>query len=146
MAEFSTSIEIEAPPEIVYAYLVDGERMLRWMGEQSELDPVLGGRFEMQINGARFRGEYLELDPPRRVVLSWGIDGSHDLPPGASRVELTLTPTPSGTTLSLLHSGLPETRAHRHAAGWWNYLGWKLVIESFDEERLRGILAPDLRF
>jgi len=126
--DFFTSIDIEAPPEVVFAHLVDSERMLRWMGERADLDPVPGGRFAVDINGAPFRGEYVEIDPPRRVVISWGIEGSLDLPPGASRVELTLTPTQRGTTLNLVHCGLPETRSRRHAAGWRNYLGRFQVV------------------
>jgi uncharacterized protein YndB with AHSA1/START domain len=123
MAEFSTSIDIDAPPEVVFAHLISGERILAWMGERAELDPVPGGRFAVDIKGVPFRGEYLEIDPPHRVVVSWGIAGSDDFPPGVSRVEFTLTPTPDGTALRLVHTGLPETHARGHAAGWANYLG-----------------------
>lgn len=122
MAEFSTSIEIEAPPDTVFAHLVTPERMVRWMGQHAELQPVSGGGFAVDINGSLVRGEYLEVDPPRRVVVSWGIVGSDDLLPGSSRVEFTLTRTASGTSLSLVHSGLPETRMQGHARGWAHYL------------------------
>jgi uncharacterized protein YndB with AHSA1/START domain len=123
MAEFATSIDIEAPPEVVFAHLVDAKRMVAWMGERADLEPVAGGRFAVDINGVPFRGEYLEVDAPHRVVVSWGIAGNDDFPPGVSRVEFTLTPTPAGTALSLVHIGLPDTAARRHAAGWANYLG-----------------------
>jgi uncharacterized protein YndB with AHSA1/START domain len=123
MTEFSTSIDIQAPPEVVFAHLVDAQRMVAWMGQRADLQPVVGGGFAVDINGVPFRGEYLEVDPPRRVVVSWGMAGSDDLPPGASRVEFTLRPIPLGTALTLRHTGLPETRARTHAAGWANYLG-----------------------
>src|SRR5437016_9784802 len=122
MAEFSTSIEIEAPPEVVFAHLVTPERMVSWMGQHAELDPVPGGGFAVDINGALVRGEYLEVDPPHRVVVSWGMAGTEDLPPGSSRVEFTLTRTTAGTSLTLSHTGLPDTRARTHATGWANYL------------------------
>jgi uncharacterized protein YndB with AHSA1/START domain len=122
MPDFSTSIEIEAPPEIVFAHLVDPTRMVSWMGERADLQPVPGGRFAVDVGGFPFRGEYLEVDPPRRVVVSWGLAGSDDFPPGVSRVEFTLTPIPRGTALRLLHTGLPEPRAATHAAGWSHYL------------------------
>jgi Activator of Hsp90 ATPase homolog 1-like protein len=51
-----------------------------------------------------------------------GLVGVADLPPGASRVEFELTPTPVGTRLDLTHTGLPGTRAETHGAGWANYL------------------------
>jgi uncharacterized protein YndB with AHSA1/START domain len=123
MADFSTSIDIEAPPEVVFAHLVDAERMVYWMGQHAELHPSPGGGFAVDINGVPVRGEYLEVDPPHRVVISWGMAGSDNLPPGASRVEFTLMATANGTALSLFHTGLPDTRARTHATGWANYLG-----------------------
>jgi uncharacterized protein YndB with AHSA1/START domain len=147
MAEFSTSIDIEAPPEIVFAHLVTAERMVTWMGDRADLEPVPGGGFAVDINGVPFRGQYLEIDPPRRVVVSWGMAGSDDLPPGSSRVEFTLTGTPSGTTVKLVHSGLPETRAQTHGAGWRHYLrrlqraalGQDPGPDSFVADRQRGV-------
>ena len=122
MPSFETSITIEAPPEIVFAHLVDAERMVAWMGERADLQPVAGGTFAVDVKGTPFRGQYLEIDPPRRVVISWGLAGSADFPPGSSRVEFTLTPIPSGTSLSLVHSGLPDPYARTHGAGWRHYL------------------------
>jgi uncharacterized protein YndB with AHSA1/START domain len=123
MVDFSTSIVIDAPPEVVFAHLIDAERMVTWMGERADLQPLPGGRFAVDINGVPFRGEYLEVDPPHRVVVSWGMAGSADLPPGSSRVEFTLTATLTGTALSLNHTGLPDTRAQTHGSGWRHYLG-----------------------
>src|SRR5262249_9107770 len=48
--------------------------------------------------------------------------GSAELPPGASRVEFTLTATAGGTRLDLVHSGLPDVQADRHATGWAHFL------------------------
>ncbi len=141
MADFSTSIDIQAPPEVVFAHLIDAQRMIRWMGEHAELQPTPGGGFAVDINGVPFRGQYLEVDPPRRVVVSWGLLGSADLPPSSSRVEFTLTPTSSGTVLSLAHTGLPETRARTHAAGWANYLG-RLQVTATGGDPGRDVWRP----
>jgi uncharacterized protein YndB with AHSA1/START domain len=129
MPDYETAIEIEAPPEVVFAYLVTPERLVSWMGQHAELDPVPGGGFAVDINGVLVRGEYLEIDPPYRVVVTWGMSGTEDLPPGSSRVEFTLTRTTAGTTLSLVHTGLPDARGSGHAQGWTHYL-----------ERLRTVL------
>jgi uncharacterized protein YndB with AHSA1/START domain len=122
VAEFRTSIDIEAPPELVFKHLITPERMLTWMGERAELEPSPGGRFAVDVGGVPFRGEYLEVDEPRRVVVSWGMAGNDAFPPGTSRVEFTLQPTPQGTTLHLVHTGLPETHASTHGLGWAHYL------------------------
>jgi uncharacterized protein YndB with AHSA1/START domain len=122
MAEYSTSIDIEAPPAVVFDHLTTPDRMRAWLGQHVELEPLPGGRFAVDINGTLVRGEYIEVERPRRVVVSWGMAGSADLPPGASRVEFTLAPTAAGTTLTVLHTGLPESRAPGHAIGWRHYL------------------------
>jgi uncharacterized protein YndB with AHSA1/START domain len=120
--EFSTSIDIEAPPELVFAHLVDPRRMVAWMGQHAELEPEPGGRFAVDIDGVLVRGEYLEVDPPCRVLVSWGMAGTADLPPGSSRVEFSLVPTARGTRLTLVHRDLPDTRMRTHARGWDHYL------------------------
>jgi uncharacterized protein YndB with AHSA1/START domain len=122
VAEFKTSIDIEAPPEIVFAHLVTPERMITWMGERADLEPMPGGRFAVDIGGVPFRGEYLSVEAPRRVVISWGMAGNDDFPPGTSTVEFTLVPTQRGTTLHLVHTGLPKGAARRHGLGWRHYL------------------------
>jgi Activator of Hsp90 ATPase homolog 1-like protein len=67
--------------------------MIRWMGQHATLQPVPGGAFEVDINGVPVRGHYLEIDPPRRVLIAWGVTGNPALPPGATQVEFT-SPSP----------------------------------------------------
>jgi len=90
---FETSVELNAPVQEVFRHLTDPAAMIRWMGQHATLEPAPGGAFEVDINGVPVRGRYLEVDPPRRVVVSWGVAGNADLPPGASQVEFTLIPT-----------------------------------------------------
>jgi uncharacterized protein YndB with AHSA1/START domain len=120
--EFSTSIDIDAPPEIVFEHLTTPAGMVAWMGQHAELRPEPGGRFSVDIDGAAVRGEYLEVQAPTRVVVSWGMAGSEDLPPGSSRVEFTLTATANGTHLELRHTGLPDARVDGHTRGWARFL------------------------
>lgn len=122
MAEYATSIEIAAEPDVVFDYLVTEAGMTAWMGQHAELDARPGGAFGVDIAGHAIRGEYLEVERPRRVVVSWGVAGSPDLPPGASTVEFTLTPTPHGTRVDLTHAGLPDALLDGHADGWVHFL------------------------
>ena len=130
MPDFSSSIDIEAPPDVVFEHLVTPERMVSWMGQHAELRAIPGGIFAVDINGYLVRGKYLEVDRPHRVVVSWGITGTEDFPPGSSQVEFTLTPTASGTSLTLVHTGLPDTRAKTHGRGWANYLARLRAVAS----------------
>jgi uncharacterized protein YndB with AHSA1/START domain len=118
-------IRIDARPETVFPYFVDPERMVRWMGRTAELDATPGGTFRIDYNGEDIaRGTYVEIDSPRRIVFTWGWEAPGDAtPPGASTVEVTLTPDgDGGTLLHLRHSGLPVEAVEGHAIGWDQFL------------------------
>lgn len=122
MAEYRTSIEIEAEPGVVFDYLVTEAGMTAWMGRHATLDPRDGGEFAVDIAGYSIRGTYLEVERPHRVVVSWGIVGSPELPAGASTVTFTLHPTVQGTRVELLHAQLPDSELDGHADGWAHFL------------------------
>jgi uncharacterized protein YndB with AHSA1/START domain len=117
-------VRIDAPPETVFPYFTDPVRMTDWMGVAAVLDPRPGGTFRVEPNGRDVvLGEYLEVDPPHRVVFTWGFERSDLLAAvGTSRVEVTLEPDGEGTRLTLLHHGLPEPARDPHAEGWAHYL------------------------
>jgi len=93
----TASVHIDAPPERVYQYFTRPEAIVTWMGEYALLEACPGGRFTVDVKGAPVRGRFLDLDPPHRLVISWGYAGSPELPPGASTVEVRLTPERGGT-------------------------------------------------
>jgi uncharacterized protein YndB with AHSA1/START domain len=114
----------------VFRHLTDPPAMTRWMGQHATLDPVPDGIFAVDIHGIPVRGGYLEVDPPRRVVVSWGIAGNPDLPPGSTEVEFTFTPISTGTRLRLVHRNLPDSETPAHAAGWKHFVDRLLVAAS----------------
>ncbi|MEO5743490.1 MAG: SRPBCC domain-containing protein [Terracoccus sp.] len=128
MAEHTTSIEIEAAPQEVFDYLVTPAGMTAWMGQRAVLQPHPGGAFEVDIAGSPIRGKYLEVTPPHRVVVSWGVAGSDDLAPGHSTVAFTLSATPTGTRVEVVHSGLPDPLLAGHAEGWAHFLARLVVV------------------
>lgn len=123
---------IEAPPEIVFSYLTDSRRFVRWMGVGAELDPRPGGRYRIDADGQHVAiGEYREVEPPRRLVMSWGWEGHPTVPPGSTTVEITLTPEKGATILRLRHLGLPDEGERRqHTAGWQMYTGQLVTVLS----------------
>jgi uncharacterized protein YndB with AHSA1/START domain len=120
---YRTSVDIAAPPEVVYPYFTRAQDIVAWMGDYAVLEAVPGGAFVLDINGVPVRGRYLELEPPHRLVISWGHAGSEILPPGASTVEVRLTPIPGGTRVVIEHRDLPAEEAAQHAIGWPHFLG-----------------------
>jgi uncharacterized protein YndB with AHSA1/START domain len=117
------SQRIEAPPEVVFAYLTDSRRFVRWMGVAAELDARPGGRYRIDVDGEHIAmGEYQEVDPPRRLVMTWGWEGHPTVPPGSTTVEITLTQEQGATVLRLRHLGLPdESQRRQHTEGWILY-------------------------
>lgn len=122
MAEYRTSVDIDAAPEVVFEFLVTDTGMTSWMGQWASLDPVPGGQFAVDIAGYPARGMFLEVDPPRRVAVSWGFVGNDSLPPGSSTVSFDLTAIGAGTRVEVVHTDLPEDDIHGHIDGWNHFL------------------------
>jgi uncharacterized protein YndB with AHSA1/START domain len=123
------AIELEfafsSPPSTVFPFFVDPERHVKWQGIKADLDPRPGGLFRVWMHaGTIARGEFIEVDEPRRVVYSWGWEDNTAIPPGSTRVELNLSPHgDEATILSLRHSGLPPGEsADLHAEGWTYFM------------------------
>lgn len=140
---YTTSIDIDAPPATVFAHLTTVEGMLAWLGQHAELDARPGGTFAVDIDGSPIRGRFEKVEPPHRVVVSWGMAGSEDFPPGSSRVEFTLTEHDGGTRLDLVHSGLPEPRAARYRKGWDVFLARLRTAAGLDPREVYDRLARD---
>ena len=123
---------VPGSPEEVFEYFVDAEKFARWQGVEVELDPRPGGIFEISsIPDVWTRGEYVEVERPTRIVLTWGFEtkgpplprGLAQVPAGSSTMEITLTPDGDETIVHVHHSGLPSEDAHfAHEQGWLIYL------------------------
>jgi uncharacterized protein YndB with AHSA1/START domain len=130
-------IYINASPDLVFSFLREHDKFLRWMGRTLDIDPRPGGIFRLDPNGKDIIcGEFLEVDPPRRIVFTWGFEsGDMDVPPGSTVVEIELTPKGEGTILRLTHRDLPRDGGvrPRHQSGWTRHLGrLQIVAEGGD--------------
>lgn len=126
-------IELErrvlAPMETVFAYFTDSARYTAWMGVEAELEARPGGIYRVRVPQGHYAvGEFVEVEPPSRVVFTWGWEGDPEVPPGSSTVTVTLTPDGEGTRVRLVHSGLPDPASMAlHTEGWDRYLD-RLVL------------------
>jgi uncharacterized protein YndB with AHSA1/START domain len=116
------SVFIAAPPERVYEYFTQPAAIVRWMGEYALLEPEPDGQFTLDIRGTPVRGHYLELEPPHRLLISWGYAGSELVPPDATTVEVRLIDERDGTRVELEHRDLPAEETPNHVSGWTHYL------------------------
>ncbi|MDF2681285.1 MAG: hypothetical protein K0R47_2475 [Brevibacillus sp.] len=116
-------IFIEARPETLFTFFTDPDKLVRWMGRQVLLEPKIGGKYRIDINGSDIAmGEYVEIVPYEKIVMTWGWEKSKVVPPGSSTVEFRLTPKDNGTLLVLTHSGLPAEEIPSHQHGWTHYM------------------------
>ena len=66
-------VAIAASPETVWDFLVDPEKQQRWMGQDVTSDVRPGGAYRMEVVPSHIAsGEFVEIDPPRRLVYTWG--------------------------------------------------------------------------
>ena len=126
----TTSVEreiaIDASPETVWEFLVDPAKATRWMGLDATIDPRPGGVYRVHVvPGSTAVGEFVELDPPRRLVFTWGWEPGRDtpdeVPPGSTRIEFELVQSGDGTMLRFSHTGLPAAAGASHGHGWDHY-------------------------
>jgi uncharacterized protein YndB with AHSA1/START domain len=118
---------IKAPPEKVFAAFVEPERIMKWWGPDAgptllaETDVRVGGRFRVvfqTLDGVRREngGEYLEIDPPARLVMAWWWAST---PEHRSRVTVSIQPIKGGSELTILHEMFfDEATRDNHLWGW----------------------------
>jgi uncharacterized protein YndB with AHSA1/START domain len=129
LVEVEREIEIAASPETVWRFLSDPQLAQRWWGTRVDLDLVPGGGYRVEVVPGRVvSGAFVEIDPPRRLVYTFGWEAGSGVPgsfpPGSTRVEIDLQPEGGGTRLRLVHRELPGTEsAAAHGDGWSHYLG-----------------------
>ncbi len=144
----TTSVRVRRtlPADIarVFAALSSAEAMSRWFvvepgwTARASNDFRVGGRYRVEMrrgDGTVFVawGEYLEIDPPRRLAFTW-----NSAVPAVqqSRVTIDLANVGSSTELSLIHELLPDTDEGRaHAMGWEGSLA---SLERYLENREAG--------
>jgi uncharacterized protein YndB with AHSA1/START domain len=125
-------LELAASPAEVFEMFVDPAKLVGWIGVSADLEARPGGRFRFEVQPGQFcEGEYVLVEPPRRLIFTWGwTDPWFGLPPGSSRVEVELTELSAGTRVLLVHHQLPVEVRPLHDEGWSAFLA-----------RLRAVLA-----
>ena len=122
-------VQIEVSPETIFEFFTDPQKMLRWQGMEANIDPKPGGTYHVKMKATHTAiGEYVAVEPPRRVVFTWGWESDENIPPGSSTVEITLEKKGGSTLVRLTHSDLPEPARQPHADGWAHYLERLVVV------------------
>ena len=116
---------LDAPPERVFAAWTDTAQLAQWYGPEGmscevfENDLTPGGRYSLVMRSEEgeyhLSGTYEEIDPPRKLVMTWKWKTSED----TTRVSVELRPEGDGTHLRLTHSEFADSeQASSHNQGW----------------------------
>ena len=117
-----------APRERVFAAWTSAEALKRWHAPENAIvldagvDFRVGGRYHVQMRGTDgslhlVAGRYREIDPPRRLVLTWRWESKPDAT--ESLVTVEFLERGGETEIVLTHEGLTteqDRQGHRH--GW----------------------------
>ncbi|MBL4575200.1 MAG: SRPBCC domain-containing protein [Opitutaceae bacterium] len=117
--------ELSASREAVFSALTQPEKMSQWFFgmddgySEAEVDLRIGGKYTVRMYlpnkelACAPHGEYLEIDPPQKLVFTWTAEGFVE----HSVVTITLKESEKGTLLHLRHE-LPEEAVAEHRQGW----------------------------
>jgi uncharacterized protein YndB with AHSA1/START domain len=136
---------LRAPAADVFDAWTDASRLRQWLNPgpgvlaEASADPVVGGEFRLvrltSSGVEEVTGQYLVVDPPRRLVFTWQ---SPDSTGGAmTQVTVNLRSLGDGDTteMTILHERLPAARYQEGARRAWTAIA----------ARLDGYLVPATR-
>lgn len=120
-----------ASPEAVFAACTDPAKLSLWFGPADfrvthmEAEARVGGRLFFRMRGPdgtmAAEGTYREVDPPRRLRLTWRwTEGPPGSPPEdvTSLVTFDIAPDGAGSRLTLTHAGVRDGQGKTHRQGW----------------------------
>ena len=121
---------IAAPPERVFDLWTEPDQLTKWWGPdgfdtpESAMDVRPGGRWRTTMRSPEgnlytVSGVYREIDPPRRLVFTWGWDDENGKRGHETEVTVTFEAAPGGTRLVLTQQTFADTdQRNRHRHGW----------------------------
>jgi uncharacterized protein YndB with AHSA1/START domain len=124
---------LDAPPERIFAAWTDPDLLRRWWAAQPDwttpeatTDVRVGGRYRLSMQDAAGTvhtvvGEYLEVDPPRRLVYTWQWEPHGDPAVGddVTVVQIDFVAEGSATRVMLEQRGFEgEAERDKHDHGW----------------------------
>ena len=124
----SFEFDLAHAPEKVWRALTDPKLLTEWLLPVVDLQLAPGAEFTFRTQphpgwDGTVSCRFVEIEPQRKLVYAW------DVPFLQTVVTFTLTPTTSGTRLSLVQSGFtPEQKRESGGARYgWKMMGGKLA-------------------
>jgi uncharacterized protein YndB with AHSA1/START domain len=127
-------VDVEAPPERVYAALTDNKALGVWFAETADvsMDDLrydFWGRYTPEDPGRdESNHPIVAVEADRRLVYGWNLRGAN------SQVSLQLEPGDGGTHVDLRHDETPARRVEEGSLADW----WSLSLENLKAWVERG--------
>jgi uncharacterized protein YndB with AHSA1/START domain len=127
----SFELDLQHSPEKVWRALTDPELLAEWLLPVVDLELEPGAAFTFRTQphpgwDGTVSCRFLEIEAQRKLSYTWVVGANMELD---TVVTFTLTPTVSGTRLSLVQSGFrPDQKQNFGGARYgWKMMGGKLV-------------------
>lgn len=142
---------LDAPIELVWQMWTESEHFAAWYGPTGANIPV--AKMDVRVGGTRlicmemntpngpmqmwFTGEYLEIDPPNKLVYTEAMSDEHGnvkspeeagIPPGSpttTTITVELEASDGQTRMRMIHAGIP--------AGSPGEAGWHMALDKLAE-------------
>lgn len=120
---YEKTVFLPIDPDVAFDLVTQPERLRRWCTVAARVDLRLGGEFLWTVTpGNNAMGNIATFELGKCVSYTWGWIQDPDLPPGASKVTITLEPVAGGTNVQFVHEGLSKEQEVGHAEGWNHFL------------------------
>ena len=114
-------VEIDVPPDRVFAALIEPAELNRWIATDATVEPEVGGRYDFGWDHGPVK--ILELDPGRTLAYSWRHSWDDGDGPDSTVVRWELEGSQGRTYLTIVHSGFgDDRRPDGYQLGWQEFL------------------------
>lgn len=151
-ADVRVAVNIAAEVATVWKFLSDPKKFAAWIGCFGGQAPLPGTKVDCRVGGAisieypggiMGVGSITTIEPMKRVAFTFGCESAGNQPalalvkPGSTTIEVSLEPIATGTRVTLVHRGLPESLRADHVGGWTHYLS--MLSKQAADEQFAGL-------
>jgi uncharacterized protein YndB with AHSA1/START domain len=137
-------IDIDAPPEVVWAIVTEERHLIGWFSDEAKIDLRPGGAMLLTWHGhGTYRARVETVERPHTFAFRWVLrEGAEPVQSSSTLVVMTLTPQGTGTRLRVVESGFselswPEPDRCRYAGE--NAKGWIVELDELRAYAARAV-------
>lgn len=146
----SREIDIDAPPEVVWAIVTEARHLAGWFSDEAEIDLRPGGAMLLTWHGhGTYRARVETVEPPHTFAFRWVLrEGVEPVHGGSTLVVMTLSAQGAGTRLHVVEGGFselawPEDERARYAGQ--NAKGWIMELDELRAYAARATFSRRTR-